>query len=155
MQWSETLSAMEANVWDVVKKDKACYSYLSLSMPGDEISPLRFTAVCHRPGGTRATMRGNISSSVSRRLLQGGRSNQKPQMKLVWLPLSGALLSGITPPVSHDASHGGRGRWCWEPLQLGLRLRMAPSWGLLGTSPSSSCVRIFPPIYDRLQQTSP
>lgn len=73
-------------------------------------------------------------------------------MKLVWSPFSGASLSGITPPISHDASHGGRGRWCWEPLQLSLRLRMAPLWGLLCTSPS---VRIFPPIYERLHHTSP
>lgn len=40
---------------------------------------------------------------------------------------------------SPDASHRGRGRCHWDPPLLSLRLRMAPLWSLIYTSPSSPC----------------
>lgn len=50
-------------------KDEACFptlhSCLNASMPGDEISPLRFAAVCQRPGGNASYRGEEISPALS------------------------------------------------------------------------------------------
>ncbi len=63
-----------------------------------------------------------------------GGVNRSPNRSRLYCPWVDLHCQGSSP----DASHRGRGRWHWEPLLLNLRLRMAPLWSLLHTSPSST-----------------
>lgn len=144
MKQSEILP-MEANGRGITMKGRDSFPTVRavagetkayVCMPGDKISSLHFTAVCQRPGGMWAAE----GRKYLRLCLQETASGRE---ELPEVPTEAASAapewSSTVRDHSPDASHRGRGRCHWEPPLLSLRLRMAPLWSLIHTSPSSPC----------------